>query len=69
MNSSDDRKFRIAIVVSTLFVLAVLFFNVFQEHITTGLGGYIKRRIYYEKVIKKSGVPLHRAKYWRQLKQ
>jgi hypothetical protein len=69
LDSRDNRKLRAAIVVSTLLILAVLFFNIFQEQITTNLGGYIKRRIYFERVIKKSGLSLHKAKYWRRLKQ
>jgi hypothetical protein len=66
---NDDRKFRILAVLSTILVVSIISFNVFQEYFSTEFGSYLKRRIYYEKVLSGKGLPLHDAKHWRTLEK
>ncbi len=63
----DERKFRILSILSTLIVVAILSYNVFQEYFMTEIGGHLKRRLYFEKVILKKGLTLHKAEYWRKM--
>jgi hypothetical protein len=65
----DDTKFRVTVILSTLFVASILSYNILQEYFMTEVGSYLKRRIYYEKVISKKGLPLHDAKYWRKIEE
>jgi hypothetical protein len=63
---TDERKFRIFSSIVTILILLIISYNLSQEYLMTELGGYLKRRIYYETVIKKKGLSLHRAEYWRK---
>jgi hypothetical protein len=63
----DDKKFRIFAAASTLLVVCILSYNILQEYFTTEIGSYIKRRLYFEKVISKKGLTLHDAKYWKKI--
>ena len=65
----DEKKFRILTVISTLLVIVILSYNVLQEYLMTEVGGHLKRRFYYEKVILKQGLTLHKAKYWRKMEE
>jgi hypothetical protein len=65
----DEKKFRILTVLSTLLIICILSYNVLQEYFMTEIGGYLKRRIYFEKVILKKGLTLHEAKYWRKMEE
>jgi hypothetical protein len=63
----DEKKFKILSVLTTLLILCIISYNVFQEYFKTEIGDYIKRRIYYEKVISKKELSLHKGKYWRKV--
>ena len=65
----DNKKFRILTILSTVLVVCILSYNIFQEYFMTGIGSYLKRRAYYEKVISKKGLTLHNAKYWRRVEE
>jgi hypothetical protein len=65
----DEKKFRILTIISTLLIVCILSHNIFQEYFVTEIGSYLKRRIYYEKVISKKGLTLHKAKYWRKIEE
>jgi hypothetical protein len=65
----DDGKLRVTVILSTLFVASVLSYNILQEYFMTEFGSYLKRRIYYEKVISSKGLTLHDAKYWRKIEE
>ncbi len=65
----DEKKFRILTLFSTLLIICILSYNVLQEYFMTEIGGYLKRRIYFEKVILKKGLTLHEAKYWRKMEE
>lgn len=63
----DEKKFRILTILATLLIVCILSYNILQEYFITEIGGYFKRRIYYEKVISKKGLTLHKGKYWRKV--
>ncbi|MBI5741567.1 MAG: hypothetical protein HZA16_12745 [Nitrospirae bacterium] len=63
---TDIKKFNTFAALSALLVFCILSYNVLQEYISTELGGYIKRRVYYEQVLSKKGLGLHKGKYWRK---
>ncbi|MBI4843480.1 MAG: hypothetical protein HY809_04055 [Nitrospirae bacterium] len=65
----DDRKFRIFIIIAVILVAAILSYNSTQEFFTSEVGGYLKRKLYFEEVISKKGLPMHPAKYWKELKK
>ncbi len=41
-------------------------YNISGEYILPDIESYIKRRVYYERVISKKGLSLRRADYWRE---
>jgi hypothetical protein len=63
---SDTKKFNILIKVMTVIIVLILSYNIFQEYIMTGVGDYVKRRMYYERVISKKGLSLHKGMYWKE---
>jgi hypothetical protein len=65
----DDKKFKIFSIISTVLVICILSYSIFQEYLATELGGYLKRRLYYEKVILKKGLTLHEGKYWKKVEE
>lgn len=48
-------------------VLAILY-NIASEYIIPDMESYIQRKLYYERVISKKGLGLHKAQYWREEK-
>jgi hypothetical protein len=60
----DESKFRFAVVLATLLCTLAVAYNVAQEYFIPDLEAYVKRRLYYEQVISKKGLSLHRAEYW-----
>ena len=65
----EEKKFRVLAILSTGLIICMLSYNVFQDYIMTEVGGHLKRRLYYEKVILKKGLTLHKAKYWRKMEE
>jgi hypothetical protein len=65
----DEKKFRILSVLSIVLIICILSYNVLQEYFMTEIGGHLKRRLYYEKVILKKGLTLHKAEYWRKMEE
>ncbi|MBI4689020.1 MAG: hypothetical protein HY754_01910 [Nitrospirae bacterium] len=63
---TDSGKFRILIFITTVLTVLILSFNMFEEYFMAGIGDYLKRRVYYEKVILKKGLSLHRGMYWKE---
>ena len=60
----DAVKLRMAVVlVASLCVLSFAY-NVTSEYILPDIEGYLKRRLYYETVISKKGLSMHRTTYW-----
>ena len=65
----DDRKFRFTIIISLLLVVCILSYNIIHEYYAAEIGSYLARRAYYEKVISKKGLTLHKAKFWRKIEE
>jgi hypothetical protein len=65
----DESKFTILTVLSTILIVCILSYNILQEYFMTEIGGYLKRRMYFEQVISKKGLTLHKAKYWKKLEE
>ncbi len=63
---SDGKRFYILLLLSAVIVLAIIVNNLFENRFSSELGFYIQRRYYYERVISKKGLSLHRAVYWRE---
>ena len=63
---TDIRKFRLLAILTTILVVLILSYNIFQEYFMSGIGGYIQRRIYYERTISKKGLSLHKGMYWKE---
>lgn len=65
----DNKKFKILMFLSTLLIVFILSYNILEEYLATEIGGYVTRRAYYEKVISKKGLTLHKAKYWKKMEE
>lgn len=63
---SDERKFYIAIVLSSVLVVLCIANTIFQEHFANEVFGYVKRRVYYSGSVSKKGLSLHEGQYWRK---
>jgi hypothetical protein len=66
---TERNKFRFLLFMTTALIALVLLFNVLQEYVMPEIQGYIERKIYYERVISKKGLGLHKGMYWREKKQ
>ncbi|OGW25193.1 MAG: hypothetical protein A2X59_04505 [Nitrospirae bacterium GWC2_42_7] len=63
---TDTSKFRTLTLFSAILIFFVLSYNVFQEYVIPDVKGYLERWIYYEKVISKKGLSLHKGMYWKE---
>jgi hypothetical protein len=62
----DERKFRVAVVIAAVLCVLTVAYNVASEYFIPDIEAYVKRRLYYEQVISKKGLSLHRAEYWSE---
>jgi hypothetical protein len=62
----DGRKFSIAVVFAAVLCVLTVAYNVAQEYFIPDIESYVKRRLYYEQVISKKGLSLHKAEYWSE---
>jgi hypothetical protein len=62
----DERKFRFAVFSAALLCVLAIAYNIVSEYFLPDIEGYMKRRLYYERVISKKGLSMHRAMYWRE---
>jgi len=66
---TDAKKFKILIFITTTLTFLILSYNVLQEYFMPRLEGYLEgrqRQIYYEEVISKKGLSLHKGMYWKE---
>lgn len=63
---TDSKKFRILVILMTLLSVFILLYNILQDSLFQDIEGYIERRMYYERVISKKGLSLHKGMYWRE---
>jgi len=62
----DARKFHILMYAAATLTLLILAYNVSQDLFMPGIEGYIKRRLYFEQVISKKGLDLHKGMHWKE---
>lgn len=65
---SDTGKFKALLFAVTAVVILIFAQNIFEDRLTGGMENYLKRRLYFEKVISKKALSLHRALYWKEEK-
>lgn len=65
---TDEKKFRILLSLAALLTVAAISYNVLQEYVMPDIEGYWQRRLYYESVISKKGLTLHKGMYWKEKK-
>lgn len=63
---NDTRKFTTFAIVTTLLTVLILFYAILQEYVMPDLEGYLQRKSYYERVISKKGLGLHKGLYWKE---
>lgn len=63
---TDKKKFKILAILATLLTVLILSYNVLSEYFMPEIEGYLERRIYYEKVISKKGLSMHKGMYWKE---
>ncbi len=63
---TDSRKFRILVILTTVVAVFILLHNILKDSIFQDIEGYVQRRVYYERVISKKGLGLHKGMYWRE---
>ena len=63
---NDIRKFRLLAILTTTLIVLILSYNILQEYFMPEIEGYLERRIYYEKVISKKGLSMHKGMYWKE---
>jgi len=65
---TDEKRFRILLSSAALLTVAAISYNVLQEYVMPDIEGYWQRRLYYERVISKKGLTLHKGMYWKEEK-
>ncbi|MEK6581291.1 MAG: hypothetical protein AABZ25_02775 [Nitrospirota bacterium] len=60
------RKFRLLAILTTILIVLILSYNILQEYFMPEIEGYLERRVYYEKVISKKGLSMHKGMYWKE---
>lgn len=63
---NDTKKFKIALLITTVLTVLILSYNVLSEYFMPEIEGYLERRIYYEKVISQKGLSMHKGMYWKE---
>ncbi|MGD0884157.1 MAG: hypothetical protein ABSA46_04640 [Thermodesulfovibrionales bacterium] len=63
---TDTNKFKLLIFLTTALTVLIISFNLLQDYLMPEIEGYLERRIYYERVISKKGLSLHRGEYWKK---
>lgn len=66
MNGTEDRSFRLLMVLTIVLVGLTVLSPALKDSVLSGLGSFLERRYYYERVISKRDLSLHRAMHWRQ---
>lgn len=64
--SKDVKKFKLLLLLTTILIVLILSYNVLSEYFIPEIKGYLERRFYYERVISKKGLSLHKGMYWKE---
>ncbi|MBI5100671.1 MAG: hypothetical protein HZB33_02360 [Nitrospirae bacterium] len=62
----DEKKFRALLVSAALLIACIFSYNIFGEYLRADIFEYIKRRAYYENVLKNKGLDLREGMHWRK---
>lgn len=65
----DASKFRVAVISGVLLCVLAVAYNFAGEYVLHDVQDYLKRRIYFERVISKKGLSMHEAQYWRKVEE
>lgn len=65
---TDENKFRILLSSAALLTVAAISYNLLQEYVMPDIEGYWQRKLYYERVISKKELTLHKGMYWKEKK-
>lgn len=65
---TDTKKSKLLMLLMTTLTVLTISYNVLQEYVMPDINGYWQRRLYYERVISKKGLPLHKGMYWEEKK-
>ena len=63
---TDSTRFKILLFASTTLVGLILSYSIIQEYVVFDIDAYLQRRSYYERVISKKGLSLHKGLYWKE---
>ncbi|RMG04420.1 MAG: hypothetical protein D6726_03395 [Nitrospirae bacterium] len=66
---NERRRFQIFLFLSALLIILVISYNIFHDYFEKNIFSYIQRRIYYERVISKSGLSKEKARFWRRIEK
>jgi hypothetical protein len=66
---SGNRKFAAMVWVTGTICALALVYNIASEYFLPDLEAYIARRVYFEQVISKKGLSMHKAKHWSAVKE
>ncbi len=63
---NDRKKFKALLAASLVLTCLVLLSALAQDSWLDDMEGYVRRRVYYERVIENKGLSLHKGMYWKE---
>ncbi|MBI5641559.1 MAG: hypothetical protein HZA17_14155 [Nitrospirae bacterium] len=63
---SDLIKFKILMVLATALTVLIITHNIASELFLSEIESYLQRRSYFENVIEKKKLPMHKGMHWRE---
>jgi len=66
---NDARKAGILVGGATAIIALTLIFNLAGETLVSPLIKRLERKMYFERVISKKGLSLHKARFWEEVKE
>ncbi|MBI4824205.1 MAG: hypothetical protein HY805_08265 [Nitrospirae bacterium] len=64
----DEKKFKAIILLMAVLCAFSILYAISEEFLMPEIEGYLKRRLYYERVISQKGLSLKKALYWDEKK-
>ncbi len=64
---TEDRKTRLVSIALMVLVVLSLLYNTVAHQWVQSQWEYFKRRLAFERTVKKTGLPMHPARFWRQV--
>ena len=63
---NDRKKFIVLTSATVLLSVFIMLYSVARDLFLPGVEDYARRRIYYERVISKKSLSLHKGMYWKE---